>query len=323
MIHLLATGGTIAMRHQASAGGSVPALYGAELLALVPQAAALGTEVRVEDWARRPASHLAPDDLWKLRERVRALLAEDGLRGIVVTHGTDVLEETAYLLDRTLSPQIPIVLTGAMRTSDTADWDGARNLMDAFVVAGDPAAIGRGALVVFAGKIYRGMEVVKLDAMALDAFGAPHGAPIGEVVDGVVHWFWDPPQASRALDLPAGRGLHARVALLPILLGDDGSTADLLRSHFDGLVIVSYGSGNTPPSVFPALERWLVQRKPVVLASRCAFGRVTPAYGFEGGSARAVALGLVPAGPRTPWQARMELSIALSAGVRYAEGLEA
>lgn len=319
MIHLLATGGTIAMRHQPSAGGSVPALDGADLLALVPQRA-LGAEVRVEDWARRPASHLAQDDLWKLRERVRALLDDETVEGVVVTHGTDVLEETAYLLDRTLSPRAPVVITGAMRTSDAAEWDGGRNLLDAFAVASERAAAGRGVLVVFAGKIFRGREVVKLDAMALDAFGTPHGAPIGEVSDGVVHWFWDAPEPTAPL---SPSRLHARVALLPILLGDDGATVDTLRATFDGLVIISYGSGNTPPTAFPALERWLVQRKPVVLASRCPFGLVTPAYGFEGGSARAVALGLVPAGPRTAWQARMELTIALSAGVRYAEGLEA
>ncbi len=317
MIHLLATGGTIAMRHQPSAGGNVPALNGADLLALVPQTA-LGAEVRVEDWARRPASHLAQEDLWKLRERVRALL-EEPVDGVVITHGTDVLEETAYLLDRTLAPRVPVVLTGAMRTSDAADWDGGRNLLDAFAVAREAAAADRGVLVVFAGKIFRGREVVKLDAMALDAFSAPHGAPIGEVSDGVVHWFWDAPAPSPPI---TPSRLHARVALLPMLLGDDGSAVDFLRAGYDGLVIVSYGSGNTPPSVFPALERWLVQRKPVVLASRCPFGLVTPAYGFEGGSARAVALGLVPAGSRTAWQARMELTIAISAGVRYGEGMD-
>ncbi len=319
MIHLLATGGTIAMRHQASAGGHVPALHGAELLALVPTASSVG-EVRVEDWARRPAVHLTPNDLWQLRERVRAVLDDAAVEAVVMTHGTDVLEETAYLLDRTLVPRVPVVITGAMRTSDSPDWDGSCNLLDAFAVARDPAAQGRGVLVVFAGKVFRGLEAVKLDAMAVDAFGCPHGAPIGEVVDGVVHWFWDPPESPRPL-LPSR--LHARVALLPIMLGDDGATVDLLRSSHDGLVIVSYGSGNTPPTVFPALGRWLVQRKPVVLSTRCTFGLITPAYGFEGGSAKAVALGLIPAGPRSAWQARMELAIALSAGARYGEGLPA
>ena len=109
------------------------------------------------------------------------------------------------------------------------------------------------------------------------------------------------------------------MGLIPVIVGDDGSHLDLVRSRYDGVVIEAFGSGNVPPGAVPAIQRWLQEDKPVVLASRCPLGSVTPLYGFEGGGSRLVAMGVLPAGPRTPSQARMELTIALSAGVAYGD----
>src|SRR6266850_7080969 len=100
-------------------------------------------------------------------------------QGIVITHGTDTIEETAYLLARTLDPQTPVAITGAMRTSSDPGWDGPRNLTDAARVVADPSSQGRGTMVVFAGQIFAGDQAAKIEATALEAFGAPHGAPIG------------------------------------------------------------------------------------------------------------------------------------------------
>jgi L-asparaginase len=111
--------------------------------------------------------------------------------------------------------------------------------------------------------------------------------------------------------------LHARVAHVPMIVGDDGTVLDLLRPSHGGVVIEAFGSGNVPPGAVPAIGRWLEEAKPVVLASRCPWGKVTPVYAFDGGGARTTAMGAIPAGPRTPSQARMELAIALSAGVPY------
>jgi L-asparaginase len=102
-----------------------------------------------------------------------------------------------------------------------------------------------------------------------------------------------------------------------MVVGDTGEMLDLARSGHDGVVIVAFGSGNVPPGAVPAIRRWIDERKPVVLASRCPTGVVTPLYAFDGGGSRLVALGVVPAGERTPSHARMELLIALSAGVAY------
>lgn len=317
VIHLLFTGGTISMQYDAVAGGNVPAHEGEALLALAPDAAAIAP-CRVENWARIPACHLTQADHWRLRERVRELSQDPGVDGIVVTHGTDTLEETAYLLDRTLAPRVPVVCTGAMRTSDHAEWDGTRNLTDAIRVAAATASRGRGVQVVFAGRVWQGREVVKVDTVGLDSFGAPFGRQQGRVS---THLDYDIGPMPAAILEP--QCLSAQVALVPMVIGDTGRLLDLARAAHDGVVIEAFGSGNLPPGAVPAIGRWLQDGKPVVLSSRCASGVVRPVYAFEGGGARTVAMGVVPAGPRTPSQARWELTIALSAGAAYASGLAA
>ena len=316
MIHVLFTGGTISMQYDAASGGNVPTHGGEALVALAPELPSIA-ELRVENWARMPACHLTPADLWRLRERVRALQADPAVDGIVITHGTDILEETAYLLDRTLAPRVPVVLTGAMRTSDHAEWDGTWNLTDAVRVAADAQAAGRGALVVFAGRVWQGMEAVKRDTVALDAFAAPFGAPLGSVHAAGVHWT----RRATHREPLSPSALAARVALVPMVVGDDGQVLDAQREGHDGVVIEAFGSGNLPPNAVPAIGRWLEAGKPVVLSSRCPEGVVTPVYGFDGGGARTVAMGVTPGGPRTPSQARWELTIALSSGAPYGTGL--
>ena len=315
MIHLLFTGGTISMHRDPGAGGNVPAHGGEALVGFTRGLERVG-RYRVENWAMLPACHLGPDRLWALRERVREVAATGEVRGIVVTHGTDTLEETAYLLDRTLDRQVPIALTGAMRTSSDPGWDGPGNLLDAATVAAAPESAGRGVMVVFHHRVFAGRTAVKTDTTDLDAFTAPHSEPIGQVQDDQVTYVGDSgPGSSRERLLPSG--LAARIAVVPMVVGDTGDMLDLARPRYDGVVIVAFGSGNVPPGAVPAIGRWLQEEKPVVLASRCPNGAVSPVYAFEGGGARLLAMGAIPAGPRTVSQARMELMIALSAGTAY------
>ena len=305
------------MQFDAVAGGNVPAHAGEALLALAPDASAIAP-CRVENWARIPACHLTQVDHWRLRERVGELMQAPEVQGIVVTHGTDTLEETAALLDRTLEGDTPVVCTGAMRTSDHPEWDGARNLTDAIRVAAADASRGRGTQVVFAGRIWQGREAVKVNTVALDAFGAPFGRLRG-TVDGTVAYAGEGDRGATIVP----PHLDARVALVPMVVGDQGEMLDAARPFHEGVVIEAFGSGNLPPGAVPAIGRWLAEKKPVILASRCAAGQVAPLYAFDGGGARTVAMGVVPAGPRTPSQARWELTIALSAGVPYASGFAA
>jgi L-asparaginase len=313
VIHFLFTGGTISMRRDAAAGGNVPSHGGEALVSLAPGLDAIAP-YRIENWAKLPAAHLGPDRLWALRQRVREVCEAGEATGIVITHGTDTLEETAYLLARTLPPAVPVAITGAMRTSSDEGWDGPRNLLDAARVAADASSAGRGAMVVFDGGIFAGETAVKMHATDVAAFAAPHARPIGRVVAGTVTY--DAPALDASAPLRPD-GLSARVALVPVTVGDDGTLLDLARPEYDGVVVETFGSGNMPPGALPAVRRWLDEGKPVVLASRCPYGEVTPVYAFEGGGARTVAMGALPAGPRSPSQARMELALALSAGVAY------
>ena len=313
MIHILFTGGTISMQRDPAAGGNVPTHGGEALVRLVPGIERIAP-FRIEDWARMPACHFDHDRLWAMRERVREVAESGEAGGIVITHGTDILEEAAYLLDRTLDRRVPVVITGAMRTSSDDGWDGPRNLRDAVAVAASPSSADRGAMVVFAGQVFAGRAAAKSHATDIEAFSAPHAGPIGRVAEGAVAYAAtpEPPPAPVRPD-----SLRARVAHVPMVVGDDGALLDLVRPAHDGVVIEAFGSGNVPPGAVAAIGRWLGEGKPVVLASRCWWGRVTPVYAFDGGGARTTAMGAIPAGPRTPSQARMELAIALSAGVPY------
>jgi L-asparaginase len=317
MIHLLFTGGTISMQRDPSAGGNLPA-HGGEELVEFTQGLERISPYRIEDWARVPAGHLGPHRLWELRQRVLEITETGEVRGIVVTHGTDILEESAYLLDRTLPRTIPVAMTGAMRTSSDSGWDGPENLRSAAAVAADPGSTGLGVVVVFHGKVFAGTAAVKVHATDPDAFDSPHAHPLARVENGTVIYEREPQRGAAASSSPSEFAeLNARVALVPVVVGDQGELLDLARPAHDGVVVVGFGSGNVPPGAVPAIGRWLDEGKPVVLASRCHWGQVTPMYAFEGGGSRLVAMGAIPAGPRTPSQARMELMIAISAGQAY------
>ena len=312
MIHLVFTGGTISMQRDERAGGNIPTHGGEALVGFAPELKQV-SPFRIDDWGRYPACHMGYPKLWELRDHIAQIIREETPQGIVVTHGTDTIEETAYILARTLDPEVPIAITGAMLTSGDAGWDGPRNLTDSARVAADPSSRGRGTMVVFGGRIFAGLQVAKIQATALESFAAPHAGPVGEVSQGKVR-FLVPSAAPRPLQPP---GLTARVAHIPMVIGDQGELLDLARPTHDGVVIEAFGSGNLPPGAVPAIRRWIAEGKRVVLASRCLYGEVTPVYAFPGGGATLVRDGVIPAGPRTPSQARMALTICLSAGVPY------
>lgn len=315
MIHIIFTGGTISMVRDERAGGNVPSHDGRTLVGFAPDLADVAP-FQVDDWGRYPACHMGLAKLWELRNHVAAVMREEQPQGIVITHGTDTIEETAYLLARTLDPEIPVVVTGAMLTSSDAGWDGPSNLTNAARVAASPSSRGRGTMVAFAGKVLSGLSVAKLQATAIEAFGSPHGEPLGSVNARAVE-FTHPPSRREVLTPP---GLGARVAMIPMVIGDEGALLDLARPLHDGVVLVAFGSGNLPPGAVPAIRRWVAEGKPVVLASRCTYGEVVPVYAFPGGGATLVRDGVIPAGPRTPNHARMELLICLSAGLAYGQG---
>ncbi|HEX9189726.1 MAG TPA: asparaginase [Vicinamibacteria bacterium] len=305
-VHVLFTGGTISMRRDPVTGAALPALSGRQIVARVP---GLRREalLRLEDLARLPGPHVTPAWMWRLRARVEEVLDDPATAGVVVTHGTDTLEETAFLLDLTVASPKPVVLCGAMRTFSDPGWDGPANLTSAVRAAAHPAAAGRGALVVVGEEIHAARRVRKVHTQRLDAFRSELG-PAGALDRGRVR-FHDAPSRGPIL---RPRRLVTAVDLHVLAAGSDDA---LLRASLDrgarGLVLEGTGAGNVPPGALPGIRAALRARVPVVVASRCAGGRVAPLYGFEGGGQRLAEMGAILAGDLGGPKARIKLMVAL------------
>jgi L-asparaginase len=310
MIVLVFTGGTISMRHDPAAGGAVPALAGKDILGLVPELAEIA-RLEIDDFGGFPGPHMTVERMWELRERVESHIARPEVKGVVVTHGTDSLEESAYLVARSLASEKPIVFTGAMRTSSDLGWDGPANLGAAVRVAGSEEARGFGVLVVMGDRIFAGLDVTKAHTHMLDAFESPGLGPLGVVDDREVIFRRAVPP-SGVMDAPR---LAGPVDIIYAYAGSDSRLLDAARTEGRGVVIAAMGRGNVPPAMVPGIERWITDRKPVVIASRALRGRVGPTYGYAGGARRLHEMGCILAGSRRPQQARIDLMLALGANI--------
>nr|WP_198532878.1 asparaginase [Carbonactinospora thermoautotrophica] len=314
-VTVFSLGGTIAMTDDGR-GGVVPALSGAALLAAVPGLAATGITVTVEDFRRLPGASLTFEDVYELVEAIGKAVAA-GAHGVVVTQGTDTIEETAYLIDLLWDGHAPVVVTGAMRNPTLAGADGPANLLAALLVAASPQAAGMGCLVVFNDEIHAARHVRKTHATSTATFVSPNTGPLGHVVEGVPRLLTRPtPKPPLPHRQRAGR---ARVALVTVSLGDDGELLRGLAERFDGLVVAGFGAGHVPARLVPPLED-LAGRIPVVLASRTGAGPVlTGTYGFPGSERDLLARGLISAGWHDPLKARVLLHVLLAAGATREE----
>ena len=305
-IHVLFTGGTISMRIDPGTGAAVPALSGSEIVARV-QGLRKEARLSLEDYARLPGPHVTPDWMWRLRGHVASILDAPAVDGVVVAHGTDTLEETAFLLDLTLDGPKPVVFCGAMRTVSEPGWDGPGNIMAAVRTAVHLESSGRGVLIAVGEEIHAAAEATKWHTQSLHAFRSAHG-PLAVVERGHVAYHRPP---FRTQTVPTKR-LVSAVDLHVMAAGvDDGLVRASIARGVRGLVIEGTGCGNVPPSVLPGLRAALHARIPVILTSRCPEGRVTPAYGYEGGGQMLRELGVVLASELNGPKARIKLMVAL------------
>jgi L-asparaginase len=303
---ILTTGGTIAMQHDAAAGGAVPTLGAADFTAALPPGL---PELRTEELVNLPSSHFTLDTLQAIRERVAAMMTDPAVAGIVVTHGTDTLEETAYLLDLTVPGERPIVLTGAMRTVSDVGYEGYANLLAAVRVAAAPQARGLGAVVVLNDEIHAARTVTKMHTLSPATFQSPGLGAVGRVEGDVV--FIDRRPARRTLNWS---GLEPRVALLKLTVGADaGALADALARGARGVVIEALGGGRVPPWWLPVIERARAEGVAVVIASRCPSGRVWDGYGYPGAYRTLSDLGCLFADGLNGQKARIKLMVVLAA----------
>ncbi len=304
---LIATGGTISMRIDPERGGAVPRLSGAEILNTLPDVGRVA-RLEVREFGRYPGPHMTIDRMWELRRAILDAIGEGGVDGVVVTHGTDTIEETAYLLDRSLPAETPVVITGAMRNSSELSWDGPANLMSAVEVAASPDARGRGTMVVMDEEIVQGAEVVKTHTEAAGTFRSPNWGPLGITDKGRV-LFYRESRRKRALEPETPTTV---VDLVKVVAGMDARLVEAsLDSGARGIVLEALGRGNVPPAVVPGLRRWVDAGRPVVVASRSARGRVLDTYAYPGGGHELREMGAIFADHMTGQQARIELMLAL------------
>jgi L-asparaginase len=313
MIVILFTGGTIAMRTDAS--GAVPSLNANEILEATRGIEEV-TGVETEEWGSFPGPHMTVEKMWSLRNRIREHLARPEVTGVVVTHGTDTLEESAYLTARSLPAEKPVVFTGAMRTVSDLGWDGPANLLEAVRVAASPETRGFGAMVVISGQIFSALDATKANTHLLDAFESPGLGPMGVLDEGELIVRREMPRLPPIIK-PAE--LAAPVDIIFVAAGSDARLLDASRECARGVVIAAMGRGNVPPEMVPAIERWISDGKPVVLTSRTQGGRVGLTYGYFGGGRTLEKIGAIFGGSRRAQQARIDLMLALGAGMDMEE----
>jgi L-asparaginase len=316
VIGLLFTGGTIAMRIDPATGAAVPALAAAEILAEAPDLQHV-CEVEVEDFSRLPGPHVTPEQMWRLARRAAAWLERPDVDGLVITHGTDTIEETAYFLDLVLLTDKPVVLVGAMRTISDSGWDGPANLVAAARVAASRLARGRGVLVVMDEHIWPAREVRKIHTESAGSFATPEFGPVGVVDAGQVEFrrmgrprpTWIDPVADAGLRVAR---IEPRVDLLQAYTGmTDRLIKVLINDGAKGLAIVAFGRGNVPPVIVPAIEAAVGAGALVTISSRSIAGRVKARYGYEGGGLRLQQAGAILAGDLSGASARLLQMVAL------------
>jgi len=309
-VTILVAGGTISMTGDA---GASPDLDAEDLLATIPSNVDV-ENLKAETLMNVPSAHLTLNDQLEICRRARDT-ARRGI-GVVVTHGTDTLEETAMLCDVLHDADAPIVFTGAIRPASSPGADGPANLVDAISVAASDAASGVGVLVCFGGEIHHARGARKTDTTSLVAFSSPQTGPLGRVTEGHPT-IWSRVPRNPSLDPP---NLDGRVLVVPTSAGDDGTLARAaLATDPDGVVIGTLGAGHVSP---PILELWAeaAERIPVIVYSRPERGVILNAtYGYRASEADLRETKVIPAGFLSPQAARMKLLACLASGLNVEE----
>jgi len=305
---MIATGGTIAMKIDPVQNAPVPALSGEDLVASVPELEKVA-RVRVESLFNVPSTYMDPERWVAIHERVEKALASDEVAGVIISHGTDTLEETAFFLDLTISSEKPIVLVGAQRNASERDFDGPRNLVNAARICVSPQGRGKGTMIAMNNQINAAREATKTHTSNVETFKSGDFGFLG-VVDHDRVVFARTPTRRQHIDLKAAR--LPRVEIVPMYAGADGT---LIRASVaagaKGIVIQALGLGGVNIPMYEATREAIGQGIVVVISTRVPNGRVLPLYGSLGGGKSLKDAGAVFADNLPPQKARILLMLAL------------
>ena len=269
-----------------------------------------GVEVHVLDFFNLPSPHIKPKHMLALYQKIKE--EADHYDGFVITHGTDTLEETAYFLDTMEVPHKPIVLTGAMRSSNELGSDGVYNYLSALRVASDDKAADKGVLVVMNDEIHAAKYVTKTHTTSVSTFQTPTHGPLGLIMKHEILYFKTAEPRVR-FDLDRIQGL---VPIIPVYAGMTEELLDLLPvDQLDGLIIQAFGAGNVPKETSQKLNALIQEGLPIALVSRCFNGIAEPVYAYEGGGVCLQKAGVFFVKELNAQKARLKLLIAINAGL--------
>lgn len=320
VVQFIATGGTIAMKIDPVKNAPVPAISGDDLLATVPDIGKYAT-IQVNNISNVPSDYMDPVRWVQLTKAVQAALERPEVAGVIVSHGTDTLEETAYWLDLTVKSSKPVVLIGAQRNASSPDFDGPRNLLNAARIAVDEQSKDKGVMLAMNNQINAARYVTKTHTANTETFNSGDFGFLGEVYpDRVV--FANAPLRRQYIPLRAEK--MPEVEIVAMYGGADGAA---LRSAVDrgvkGIVVQALGMGNMNEPMFEAVKYALSKNVPVVISTRVHNGRVLPNYGFVGGGKVSFEAGAVMADDLKPAKARILLMLSLQNGVTSQTDLQA
>ena len=317
-IAIIFTGGTISMSVDEEIGAAIPSLNGQDIISMVTNIDKLA-DIEIVEYSEIPGPHISFEMLFDIRQLILDLAKREDVQGIIVTHGTDTLEESAYFWDLTLNIEKPVVVVGAMRNSSELGYDGPANLAAAVCTAISPKAIGKGVLVVLNNEVNTALEVTKTNTLSLNTFQSRYG-PIGiiDTNDFVVH------RNITGRDFIDAGDVEKKVFLIKSCIDMDPQIIDFyLEQGAKGIVIEAMGRGNLPPSFIPYIKKTIERNIPVVIVSRCPSGRVMSSYGYEGGGKMLHDMGVIFGGELSGQKARIKLMLALdiSQDNNYIRGL--
>lgn len=308
VVTLIATGGTIAMKIDPVKKAPVPAISGEDLLSTVPEIADLA-KIEVENLSNIPSDYMTPASWIGLQKAVEGALARPEVAGVIVSHGTDTLEESAYFLDLTVENDKPIVLIGAQRNASEKDFDGPRNLLNATRICISTEAKGKGAMIAMNNQINAAREVVKSHTSDVETFKSGDYGFLGSADHDRVIFYRSP---TRRQHIPLQQEELPYVEIVSMYGGADGAMINAaVSAGAKGIVVQALGWGNVNKPMFAAIKEAISKGVTVVVSTRVPNGRVLPVYGFEGGGKTLQQAGAIFADNLSPQKARILLMLAM------------
>ena len=308
-LYMIFTGGTISMKIDDVSHSVKPALSAKEIMQNF-LGSELTTDIEVIEFSEVPSPSMTPEMMLEISRLIRRIIREGNPLGFIVIHGTDTLEETAFFLDTAIETDLPIVLTGSMKSSSDLGFDGVNNLVSSILVVRAPQSKGRGVLVVMNDQINAASEVTKSNTLSLDTFKSLDYGPVGIVDNKEVLYHRLVTIVRNKIEID---GLTDHVHLIKACAGQDSLMMNyLIEQGANGFVIEALGRGNVPPKMIDGIQRAMDLNIPVVIASRCPSGRTLDSYGYVGGGKFLTDMGCIMSTSINGQKARILLMLALS-----------